>query len=103
MQNSCHIIFHNWLPIIASISFSVSNNFNNILCKKEHDSTHAHQNSEVAVADKGMEICGICFSCCWTGLLCSKLFLQLSIWKLEFVEDNSLHCFQFYHLHHDFV
>ncbi|RHN56677.1 hypothetical protein MtrunA17_Chr5g0432021 [Medicago truncatula] len=31
-------------------------------------------------------------------MLCCKLFLQPSIWKLELVEDYSLHCFQFHYL-----
>lgn len=71
--------------------------------KREHDCRHARPNSEVADAYKGMEICWKCLSCCWTCLLCCQLFLQSSIWKLNFVENSCLHSFQFHHLLHNFV
>ena len=42
---------------------------------------------EMVDAAKSVEICRLCFSCCWTGLLCSQLFLQLSLWRMEFLEE----------------
>jgi hypothetical protein len=82
------------------MSVKTVSTFNSL--KREHEA-HYNPNSKMAYAYKCMESCGLHFSCCWIGLLCSQLFLQPSIWKLEFVENISLLCFLFHHLLADFI
>jgi len=43
---------------------------------------YSNPNMEMVDAAKAVKICRLCFSCCWTALLLSKLFLQLSFWRL---------------------
>jgi hypothetical protein len=51
---------------------------------------YSKTNLEMGYAAKGVDICWFCFSCYWTDLFCSQLFLQTSLWRLEFLEDFSI-------------
>jgi len=64
---------------------------------------YSNPNMEMVDAAKAVKICRLCFSCCWTALLLSKLFLQLSFWRLKSVEDFPLQRFQLHRQPYGFI
>jgi hypothetical protein len=69
-----------------------------LLALEKQDDIHAQQHCEIGDAAEVMQICVFCFIHRWTAMLCSKFFLQSSIWKLELLEGISLLHFQFAYL-----
>jgi hypothetical protein len=84
------------------VGLNLTPSVKSILTHTTHDA-YSNPNLEMVDATKAVEIYWFFFSCYWTAMLCSKLFLQLSIWRLESVEDISLQHFQLHHLHGNFI
>jgi len=66
---------------------------------QEEHGAHAHQISEMVAAAKGTETGVFCFIYCWTHMLRSQLLFQSTIWRVEMVENITLHSFYSLHYH----
>ena len=90
-------------PKSKTVGLTLTPSLKLILTHLTQHAAYSNPNLEMDDVAKGVEICWLCFICCWTALLCFKLFLQLPLWWMEFVENISLQCFQFHHLLGDFI